>query len=124
MKEQRTQAGHGLFIDASQHYEKVKTQNMLRPEDIDKIINTYRTYASGQLSEAAEDKYSYVATLMEIRENDFNLILPRDVDTWEEEEPVDIADVSAELKSLEKEMEKTDETIADYCNQLGIDTPF
>jgi type I restriction enzyme M protein len=106
-----------LFIDASQHFEKVKTQNMLRKADIDKIVSTYR-------ERTTEDKYSYVARLDEVRENDYNLNIPRYVDTFEEEAPVDLAEVSGELKALEKDMQQTDATIADYCKQLGIDTPF
>ena len=106
-----------LFIDASQHFEKVKNQNVLRPEDIDKIVATYR-------ERLTEEKYSYVATLDEVRENDYNLNIPRYVDTFEEEEPVDLAAVSAELKKLAGEMQETDGVIADYCKQLGIDAPF
>lgn len=106
-----------LFIDASQHFEKVKTQNVLRTEDIDKIISTYE-------NRTAEEKYSYVATLDEVSENDYNLNIPRYVDTFEEELPVDLADVSKELKALEQEMKATDETIADFCKQLEIETPF
>ena len=70
-----------LFIDASEHFEKAKNQNQLRPEDIAKIVDTYR-------ARQAEDKYSHVATLEEIRENDYNLNIPRYVDTFEVEEPV------------------------------------
>jgi type I restriction enzyme M protein len=106
-----------LFIDASQHFEKVSTQNHLRPEDIEKIITTYR--------EGTEiGKYSYIASLDEVRENDYNLNIPRYVDTFEEEEPVDLAAVSQELKQLEKEIQETDEVIAGFCAELGIETPF
>ena len=113
-----------LFIDASNDFEKVKTQNVLLPEHIDKIIRTYRSYANGALSEAEVDKYSYVATLDEVRENDYNLNIPRYVDTFEEEEPVDLQAVSQQLKQLEQEIQTNDATLADYCQQLGIDTPF
>lgn len=106
-----------LFIDASQHFEKIKTQNYLREEDIDKLISTYR-------EKTTKDKYSYVASLEEITENDYNLNIPRYVDTFEEEEPVDLQAVSSELKKLEQEMKDTDAAIARYCNELGIDTPF
>ena len=106
-----------LFIDASQHFEKVKSQNLLRDEDVDRIVDTYEKRTS-------IDKYSYVATLDEVRENDYNLNIPRYVDTFEEEEPVDIAAVAAELTALETEMQTTDETIAGFCRELGIDTPF
>jgi type I restriction enzyme M protein len=113
-----------LFIDASQHFEKVKTQNVLRPEDITKIISTYKCYASGSLSEAEVEKYSHVALLSEIAENDYNLNIPRYVDTFEEEEAVDLKTVSLELKNLEKDIQTTDSTIAAFCKELGIDTPF
>lgn len=106
-----------LFIDASQHFEKVKTQNMLREEDIAKIIDTYR-------QRITEDKYSYKATLAEIAENDYNLNIPRYVDTFEEEEPVDLQAVASELKALETDMKATDQNIAAFCNELGIETPF
>jgi len=117
MKRQREHSGNILFIDASQHFEKVKNQNILRPEDIEKIVTVYN-------ERKPEDKYSYVADLDEVRENDYNLNIPRYVDTFEEEEPVDLKAVSAELKTLDKDMQKTDAEIADYCKQLGIDTPF
>lgn len=106
-----------LFIDASQHFEKVKTQNVLRAEDIDKIIDTYKNRTN-------TDKYSHEALLSEIAENDYNLNIPRYVDTFEEEETIDLSSVSSELKLLEKEIKTTDAVIADYCKQLGIDTPF
>ena len=106
-----------LFIDASRHYEKVKTQNMLRTSDIDKIIKTYR-------SRLVEDKYSYAATLAEIAENDYNLNIPRYVDTFEEEEEIDIKAAAKELKVLEKEMINTDKKIAEFCKELNIPTPF
>ncbi len=71
-----------------------------------------------------EDKYSYVATLDEVRENDYNLNIPCYVDTFEEEEPVDLDAISKELKSIDTEMQDTDKVIAGFCNELGIKTPF
>ena len=106
-----------LFIDASQHYEKVKTQNRLRQQDIDKIITTYR-------ERKEEPKYSHVAPMDEVKENDYNLNIPRYVDTFEEEEPVDIEAVAAELKALETEITETDKTIAGFCRELNISIPF
>jgi len=117
LKRERVNKDNILFIDASQHFEKVKTQNYLREEDINKLIDTYK-------NRTAEDKYSHVAKLQEVAENDYNLNIPRYVDTFEEEEPVDLATVSNELKAIDTDMATTDATIADYCNQLGIDTPF
>jgi type I restriction enzyme M protein len=106
-----------LFIDASQYYEKVKTQNYLRDEDVDRIVDTYA-------KRITIDKYSYVASLDEVRENEYNLNIPRYVDTFEEEEPVDIDAVASELKELETEMKDTDNTIAGFCKELNITTPF
>jgi type I restriction enzyme M protein len=79
-----------LFIDASQHFEKVKTQNYLRDADVERIVETYE-------KRETIDKYSYVANLDEVRKNDYNLNIPRYVDTFEEEEPVDIVEVADEL---------------------------
>lgn len=125
VKKKREHTGNVLFIDASQHFEKVKTQNYLRPQDIDKIVNTYKKYVSPQGGlQGGEDKYSYVATLQEIAENDYNLNIPRYVDTFEEEEAVNLKAVAKELKQLETDMKATDATIEKYCKELGIEAPF
>jgi len=115
-KKCREQPEDILFIDASAHFEKAKNQNYLRDQDINKIISTYR----GRLE---EDKYSYRAKLEEIAENDFNLNIPRYVDTFEEEEAIDLAAVAKELKQLDVDMVGIDETIRGFCNELGIDSP-
>ena len=73
---------------------------------------------------ATIDKYSYVASLDEVKENDYNLNIPRYVDTFEEEEPVDITAVAKAIKQLDHDMQQTDEVIAGFCNELGIETPF
>ncbi|WP_299016893.1 type I restriction-modification system subunit M [uncultured Polaribacter sp.] len=106
-----------LFIDASNHFEKVKTQNVLTDAHLQDIIQTYR-------NRETKDKYSYVATLDEVKENDYNLNIPRYVDTFEEDEPVILNDVAKDLKALEQEIAATDKTIADFCKELNIDTPF
>lgn len=106
-----------LFIDASKHFEKAKNQNRLRPEDIDKIIETYNERKS-------IDKYSYVTSLEDVKENDYNLNIPRYVDTFEEEEPIDLKEVSEEIKKIDAEMVEIDKKIAGYCKELDIDTPF
>jgi len=106
-----------LFIDASEHFEKVKTQNVLREEHIDKIISTYS-------NRNTEDKYSYLASPEELIENEYNLNIPRYVDTFEEEEPVDLEVVSNELQSLENNITETDKTISDFCDELNIKAPF
>lgn len=108
-----------VFIDASgdDHFVKEGNQNILRNEDVERIVNTYR-------NRATVDKYSYVATLAEIAENDYNLNIPRYVDTFEEEESVDLDAVSAELKQIETNLHSTNETIAGFCAELNISTPF
>ena len=106
-----------LFIDASKEFEKVKNQNKLRPQDIDKIVNTYK-------NREEIEKYSHKASLDEIKENDFNLNIPRYVDTFEEEEPIDLDEVVRELKEISIEMEKVDEEIKKYCEELGIEPPI
>lgn len=113
-----------LFIDASQEFDKDGNKNKLTEGHIETIIATYRNYTKGLLDEAKIDKYSYVATIAEIQENEYNLNIPRYVDTFEEEEPVDLAAVSQELKQVAEALEATDQEIAKYCNELGIDTPF
>lgn len=82
-----------LFIDASSEFVKGKNQNKLSPENIDKIVKTYK-------ERETIDKYSYVATFDEIKENDYNLNIPRYVDTFEEEEPVDMAVIGKEIKEI------------------------
>ena len=116
-KKCREQPENILFIDASQHFEKVKTQNYLRDEDIDRIIYTYSQRIS-------IDKYSYVAGLDKVKENDYNLNIPRYVDTFEAEAGIDINAVADGLKALDVDMIRTNETIAGFCNELGISTPF
>jgi type I restriction enzyme M protein len=106
-----------LFIDASQHFEKVKTQNVLRLEDISKIITTYENRTS-------EEKYSHLASIEEIAENDYNLNIPRYVDTFEEEDAVDLAAITKELRTVAEALEATDSTIEGFCKELGIETPF
>jgi type I restriction enzyme M protein len=106
-----------LFIDSSNDFEKVKTQNKLRKADIDKIIDTYT-------HRKEIEKYSHRATLAEIEDNDFNLNIPRYVDTFEEEEPIYINEVALELKGLDKEIANTDKVIAGFCKELGIEMPF
>jgi len=106
-----------LLIDASQHYEKVKTQNKLRPEDVDRIVSTYR-------ERTAQPKYSHVATLEEVKANGYNLNIPRYVDTFEAEETVDLNAVAKELRSVAEALEATDKELAGYCKELGIEMPF
>ena len=116
-KKCREQPDDILFIDASQYYEKIKTQNHLRDADVERIIATYSTRTT-------IDKYSYVARMDEVRINDYNLNIPRYVDTYEEEETINIINVTSELRTLEIEMKTADVTIADFCQKLNIPSPF
>ncbi|MCX7648980.1 MAG: SAM-dependent methyltransferase, partial [Flavobacteriales bacterium] len=110
-----------LFIDASREYESAKNQNKLRPQDIEHIVNTYRDFTAGKLQPGvAEEKYSYVATPDEIRENDYNLNIPRYVDTFEEEPEVDIAAVQKEIEKLEAELKSVQKEMDNYLKQLNI----
>lgn len=109
-----------LFIDASQEFENGKNQNKLRKQDIDHIVSTYRKFTNGELQPGVvEDKYAYIATPSEIKENDYNLNIPRYVDTFEEEEEIDITAVQKEIDSLEEELKAVQTKMKEYLNKLG-----
>jgi type I restriction enzyme M protein len=101
-----------LFIDASREYQDGKNQNRLRQSDIDKIVATYQ-------ARETVDKYAYLASFEEIEENDFNLNIPRYVDTFEEEEEIDIDAVQIEINQLESELEGVKQEMAGYLKELG-----
>lgn len=105
-----------LFIDASgeSNYEKGKNQNVLRESDIERIVSTYRT------REAFVDKYSYLASRDEIRKNDYNLNIPRYVDTFEEEELIDIDQVKQNITNIEAEIAEVEAKLAKYLEELGL----
>lgn len=108
-----------LFIDASQHYEAAKNQNKLRPAHIDHIVKTYRSFAAGKLKPGvAEEKFSYIATPAGVQENDYNLNIPRYVDTFEEEAEVNIATVQKEINTLEQELKSVQKEMDKYLKQL------
>lgn len=113
MKKCRKDDDNILFIDASREFEKVKTQNKLRPEHIEKIVRVYR-------NREEIEKYSHCATMQEIKENDYNLNIPRYVDTFEEEAPIDIRQVMADIKSLEAQRADLDAQIDVYLKELGL----
>lgn len=105
-----------LFINAAEHFER-GTQNILRQEDIERIVTTYR-------ERKVIEKYSSLSSLDFIAENEYNLNIPRYVNTFEEQESVEIAIVAKQLRSLEKEMKSTDAELTVFCKELKIDTPF
>jgi type I restriction enzyme M protein len=104
-----------LFIDASgeENYEKDKNQNKLREQDIEKIVKAYEDYKS-------IDKYSYVASYEEIKENDYNLNIPRYVDTFEEEEPVDMEEVKQNIADIKEELIEVEMKMEKYLEELGL----
>lgn len=112
-RKNRAPADSILFIDASKDFIKLKNKNTLNDSQINKI---YETYACRQVI----NKYSYNADLSEIVSNDYNLNIARYVDTFEEEEEIDIFAVLNEITSLEKQREKLDKQIDLYFIELGI----
>ena len=102
-----------LFIDASREFEKGTPQNKLRDQDIKKITDTYFKYQ-------AVEKYAYRATLDEIKENEFNLNIPRYVDTFEEEEEIDIKATQKEIEKIEKELAEVRKEMNGYLKELGV----
>lgn len=110
-----------LFIDASQRFESGKNQNRLRPKDVEDIVATYRRFTDGKLpSGMVEEKYSYVATQAEIAGNDYNLNIPRYVDTFEEEAEIDIAATQREIEQLKLELSDVEKEMAKYLKELGL----
>lgn len=101
-----------LFIDASREYESGTNQNKLRDQDIEKIVNTYKAFET-------IDKYSTRVTIEEIQENEFNLNIPRYVDIFEEEEPVDIEKTQQEIVELEKQLADVRSEMNTYLEELG-----
>lgn len=104
-----------FFIDASGegNYEKGKNQNLLRDCDISRIVETYKVREN-------VEKYSYKAEKKEIAENDYNLNIPRYVDTFEEEEPVDLDAVKADIAATEKEIAEVQAKMDEFLKELGL----
>jgi len=102
-----------VFIDASQEYEDGTNQNRLRTEDIDKIITAYKVRKN-------VEKYAHIADFEEIKENDFNLNIPRYVDTFEEEKQIDIGAVQEEIDDLNGELAQVEKKMTGYLKELGL----
>jgi len=114
-----------LFLDASNAYEAGKNQNRLRPQDIEKILSTYISFKNGEPvtgdeGELIEDKYAYRATIKEIKENDYNLNIPRYVDTFEEEELVDVTETQQKITTLKQELTQVESKMEAYLKELGF----
>ena len=102
-----------LFIDASRDFEKGKNQNILRDQDIDKLINTYKKRQD-------VDKYAHLATMDEIKENEYNLNIPRYVDTFEEETPIDIVALSKEMQDVDKQIAQSEADFLSLVDDLDV----
>ena len=100
-----------LFIDASNEFEKAKNQNNLTDANVEKIVNTYE-------KREAIDKYSYVANLDEIKENDYNLNIPRYVDTFEEEEQISLEEIATAIQQTEKEIKQAEKELFALFGEL------
>ena len=101
-----------LFIDASRAFKSGKNQNQLTPEHIAKIVETYH-------ARTTVDKYAYLATPAELAENDYNLNIPRYVDTFEEEAEIDLMAVRAERIALKAELAALEVKMDGYLTELG-----
>ncbi|RYQ43752.1 restriction endonuclease subunit M [Bifidobacterium pseudolongum subsp. globosum] len=106
-------SGNVLFIDASKEFKPGKNQNTLEDAHIQKIVEAYRNRAD-------VDKFAHVADMAEIEANGWNLNIPRYVDTFEEEEPVDLAVVRAELKQIEADKQAAIDKVESMLHQLGL----
>jgi type I restriction enzyme M protein len=105
-----------LFVDASTCFEKAKDQNNLRDEDVDRVVEAYQ-------SRAEEERFSHRASLKQIRENDFNLNIPRYVDTYQEIEEVDLEATAQRLHELDQGTAAIDEEIRRFCADIGVVSP-
>jgi type I restriction enzyme M protein len=103
-----------LFVDASHEYQDMKNQNRLRGEDIDKIVSNFKEFKT-------IEKYAYRATQKEISDNEFNLNIPRYVDTFEEEAEIDIPKVQKEIEKLEGALTEVRIKMGQYLKELGLD---
>ncbi|WP_324261125.1 class I SAM-dependent DNA methyltransferase [Altererythrobacter sp. H2] len=102
-----------LFIDASKEFTPGKTQNVMNEDHIAKVLETYR-------NRTEIEKYSHLATPAEVAENDFNLNIPRYVDTFEAEEEIDVAALQQDINRIEAELVEVRAKMAGYLKELGV----
>jgi type I restriction enzyme M protein len=102
-----------LFIDASRDYQEAKNRNQLTDEHLDRIVQTYRAFET-------VDKYAYRASPQEIADKDFNLNIPRYVDTFEEEAEIDLNQVKDEIARIESELTIVRGKMEGYLKELGL----
>jgi type I restriction enzyme M protein len=118
-----------LFIDASREFESGKNQNKLRTSgeknDVKHIVDTYKAFKSNpslttEKGAVIEVKYSYRATIADIIENDYNLNIPRYVDTFEEEAEVDIKATQASIVDIKMHLTEVEKQMEDYLKELKL----
>lgn len=105
-----------LFVDASTCFEKATNQNFLRASDIDRIVDTFR-------NRSEIERFSHRATPEEIAENDYNLNIPRYVDTFEVQVEIDLSGVVARSRIAEEILKTAELSVAEVCKKLSIDPP-
>jgi type I restriction enzyme M protein len=106
-----------LFVDSSAYHGKANKQDYLREEDIEKIVSTYR-------ARTVEDRYSYRASLAEVKENDYFLNISRYVKTIEKEQPIVLAETSKSINDCGKDLREVDSALAALCKELNVPSPF
>ncbi|MFC3069413.1 type I restriction-modification system subunit M [Phenylobacterium soli] len=116
LKKHRESPENILFIDASRRFDRGKNQNLLLDDDVEAIVQAY-------VSRSEEKGFSHRASLSEIEENDYNLNIPRYVDTYEPAPEIDLAAVTADLKAQESGLAEINRVIAEFCQDLGVEAP-
>lgn len=112
-RERNGNSGNICFIDASKYYVQGKNQNSISDEDIERIVSAY--------SERKEiEKFCHIATMEEIEENDYNLNIPRYVDTFEPEPEVDLQAVKESIKTHKTNIQKLEQEVQAYLDELGV----
>ena len=114
-----------LFIDSSKEFESGKNQNKLIEKDIQHIVSTFKSFKNSkplntEKGAIIEDKYAYRATINDIIENDYNLNIPRYVDTFVEEEEVDIKAAQANIIRLKKQLTEVEKQMENYLKELNL----
>ncbi|MCO6489823.1 MAG: type I restriction-modification system subunit M [Phaeodactylibacter sp.] len=110
-----------LFIDASQEYDSGKNQNHMAEKQIGRAVSVFKAYKAGACEPGVvEDKYAYLATFEELAENEFNLNIPRYVDTFEEEEPVDMEAVQHKITELNGRLSELEDQMEGYLSELNL----
>lgn len=105
------------FIDASKYFTKNKNMNSITDEDINRIMNAYT-------GKTDIDKFCHMVDIKEIEENDFNLNIPRYVDTYEPEPEIDLNAVIAEIRKTDNEIKELNKILKKDFDELGLEYPF